>query len=324
LCERFDVDRITVRKSLEMLVGDGLVEKKAGVGTMVKEFPLKTVPGADVKNILFVLPKSKNRVDRITEPFNTALFYGIEKECKARGYSLIYATLGADEEFSTIGNGNSISGVILVSRLTDRQYEDCKRLAIPAVVVNNYQDGFVCVDSDNEKGAYDAVKYLCQQKHRHIGIILGIEGIVVTCDRFNGYKRALTEANIDWRVQAIGRGDWTFGGGVAAMTGILRQANPRPTAIFAMNDLTAIGAMEAIKEEGLSVPGDISVIGFDNVEQCEYAHPRLSSVHVEIGMIAQAACSQLFDRINTGHTLAYRIVIPTRTVLRKSVSRPGR
>jgi DNA-binding LacI/PurR family transcriptional regulator len=322
LCERFGVDRITVRKSLEMLVGDGLVEKRAGVGTMVKEFPLKSLPSTDLKNILFVLPKSRNRVDRITEPFNTTLFYRIERECKARGYSLIYETLGADEDFARLGNGNSISGILLVSKFTDKQYEDCLRSKIPAVVVNNYQDGYVCVDADNGKGAYDAVSYLCQAGHRSIALILGVEGVVVTADRLAGYKRALAEAGIDWRDQQTAQGDWTFGGGVAAMTEILHAGRPLPTAVFAMNDLTAIGAMEAIKEEGLTVPGDISVVGFDNVEQCEYAHPKLTSVHVEINSIAQAAINQLFEKIQSDSSLVYRIVIPPSLVIRKSAGKP--
>lgn len=323
LCDRFGVDRITVRRSLELLVEDGLVEKWAGVGTMVKEFPLKSAPVTNLRNILFVLPKSQSRVDRITEPFNTALFYGIEKECKERGYSLIYTTLGSDEEFSAIGNGNSISGALLVSKFTDTQYEDCLRSGIPAVVVNNFQEGFVCVDADNGEGAYAAVDYLCRLGHRSVGIILGVEGTVVTRDRLEGYKRALEDHGIDWRQQAVGRGDWTFDGGLAAMAEILRTASPVPTAVFAMNDLTAIGAMEAAREEGLGIPGDISVVGFDDVEQCEYARPKLTSVHVEISMIAQVALRQLFEKIETGSVLSYRVVIPPRLVVRKSAAKPA-
>lgn len=322
LCIKYGVERITVRKSLELLVEDGLVEKKAGVGTVVKEFPFKTLPGSDLHNIMFVLPKSKNSVDRITEPFNTALFYRTEKECRAKGYSLIYTTLGPEDDFTTIANGNFISGIILVSKFRDKQYDECKRSRIPTVVVNNYVEGFICVVSDNETGAYNTVSYLCNQKHRRIGIIPGIEGFTVTNDRFSGYKKALTEVGINWQKQVLNSGDWTFNGGYKAMRNILQTAGKIPTAIFAMNDLMAIGAMEAIKEEGLSVPGDISMIGFDNVEQCEYSHPRLSSVSVDINMIAKTACRQLFSNIENQLDLAYRVVIPTKLIIRKSISKP--
>ncbi len=321
LCDRFGVDRITVRRSLEMLVGDGLVEKRAGIGTVVKEFPLKSLPATDVKNVVFVLPKSRNRVDRITEPFNTSLFYRIERECNVKGYSLIYETLGADENFAELGNGNQVSGLLLVSKYTDKQYEDCLRSGLPSVVVNNYQEGFVCVDADNTQGAYDAVNYLCGLGHRSVGIILGVEG-VVTRDRLEGYKRALDDNGIDWKQQVVAQGDWTFDGGYSAMAELLHSGAKMPTSIFAMNDVTAIGAMEAARDEGINIPGDLSFIGFDDVEQCEYAHPKLTSVHVEINRIAQAACKHLFDSIESRTSPAYRIVIPPRLVERKSAAAP--
>lgn len=322
LCSRFGVERITVRKALELLVEEGLVEKRAGVGTIVKEYPLRLAPAINPNNILFVLPKSTNSADRITEPFNTALFYRIEKECKDRGFSLMYTTLGPDESLAEITNGNSIKGMILVSKFPDKQYDDCRRSMIPVVIVNNRQTDFICVDSDNENGAYEAVRLLCQQGHKRIGIITGIEGFSNTQDRLSGYKKALAEAGIDWQEQIMADGDWTFDGGYTAMKEILQTADPLPTAIFAMNDLTAIGAMGAIKEEGLTVPEDISVIGFDNVAQCEYINPKLSSVDVDVTTIAQAACRQLFDGIEHKADIAYKIVIPTKLVIRDSVSKP--
>lgn len=322
LCDRFGVDRITVRRSLELLVEDGLVEKRAGVGTMVKEFPLKSPPVADLKNILFVLPKGAGSADRITEPFNTALFYAVEKECKARGYSLIYTTLDADEDFLSIGNGNSISGILLVSKYTEKQYEDCLRTCLPSVVVNNCQESFVSVDADNEEGAYCAVNHLCDLGHRHIGIILGVEGIAVTLARMAGYKRALSDHGIDWHGQAVAYGDWTFDSGYEAMARLLDEAQPPLTAVFAMNDLTAIGAMEAIKERGLEVPGDISVVGFDNVQQCESVRPKLTSVHADVDTIAKVSLNQLIERIETGSRLAYRILIPPSLIIRESTAKP--
>jgi DNA-binding LacI/PurR family transcriptional regulator len=319
LCDRFGVDRITVRRSLEMLVGDGLVEKRAGVGTYVKEFPLKSRPVENRMNVLFVLPK-----DRITESYNTALFYEVEKECKANGYSLIYSTLGTAEGFQALCDGNNISGVLLVGKFTDKQYEDCLRTGLPAVVVNNCQEGFVSIDSDNEEGAYAAVDYLCNLGHERIGVILGEEGFVVTRDRMKGYQRALTDHGIDWRQQVIGYGDWTFDKGFSVMTDMLNSEAPPPTAVFAMNDLTAIGAMEAVREQGLSVPGDIGIVGFDNVEQCEYVRPKLTSVDANIGTIAKVAIAQLKEKIDTGNSLSYRVMIPPWLVVRESARNLGR
>src|SRR5690554_6276719 len=83
----FDVDRLTVRRALNMIVKEGLIEKKAGLGTRIIKSPPR-VNTNSCKNILFLLPKSLNLIERITEPFYVSLFYEVEKECKKRGYSL--------------------------------------------------------------------------------------------------------------------------------------------------------------------------------------------------------------------------------------------
>ncbi len=319
LCEKFKVDRITVRKSLDLLVEDGLVMKKAGLGTIVKDLPLhRNIPSGS-KNILFILPKSPNSVDRITESFNSSLFYRIENECKKSGYSLIYSTAGNDDDYAKVSNGNNISGLILVSKIHDKLLDEIKRTQIPAVVVNNYSKEFTSIVSDNEKGAYDAVKHFLESGHERIGILLGTDGYLTTEERFNGYKKALSESNIDWKCQSIFKGQWTFESGFRAMKEMLKDTNPHPTAIFVSNDTTAIGAIEAAKEEGCSIPGDISVIGFDNIEQCDYVHPKLTSVAVDIDLMARAACQQLFDQIETGVSLTLKIVTPTKLVIRESV-----
>ena len=132
----------------------------------------------------------------------------------------------------------------------------------------------------------------------------------------------LSDHGIDHRIQTQAEGDWTFTGGFQAMQSILRNAKPIPSAIFAQNDMMAFGAMEAIKEHGLSVPGDISVIGFDNLEQCEYSHPKLSTISVDIEGLAAIACRQLENFIDTGIRYRFKAVIPTRLVQRRSVGKP--
>ncbi len=315
----FDVDRITVRKSLELLVNDGLVEKIAGLGTRVKEFPTPGIrDAANVRNILFTLPRASSMVDRITEPFNASLFYRIERECKSREYGLIYSTLDHDDDLFRVVNGNNISGIIFVSKIEEKFYEQAMMLRIPAVLVNNKYEAYPSITADNEKGAYEAVKHLTGLGHKKIGIILGKEGYITSIERFNGYKRALTDAGIDWQSQVIADGDWTFDGGYNAMLKILENKDPLPTAIFAANDMTALGAIEAIKASGLSVPEDISIVGFDNIEQCKFCHPQLTTVSVDTDMLGKAACQYLINAIESRQQLNIKIVIPTALIIRNS------
>ena len=173
--------------------------------------------------------------------------------------------------------------------------------------------------ADNENGAYEAVKYLYKNGHKRIGIILGISDYSTTLERFNGFKKALVELNCNIPSDLIKNGDWTFEGGFKAMKEILNQETQLPSAIFACNDITAFGVIEAIKEAELHVPGDVSVIGFDNIAQCEYLTPRLTSVDVDVNTIAKAALQQLLSIIETQTDLNLKIVIPTKLVLRNSV-----
>lgn len=320
LGEMFDVDRITVRSALEILVENGLVEKQAGVGTRVKELPLTQEQNTDSQNIIFILPKNINKADRIMEPFNSNLFYKIEKEIRKHGYSLIYTTIGDEDNLSDVLNGNNIRGIMFVSKIKERFYNEARRADIPTVLVNNYCEHCTSVMIDNEDGAYSAVKYLIEKGHKKIGVISGIPDYVTSRERYAGYKKALIEAGIEVEEQIKINGDWTFSGGYEAMSEILESETELPTAIFAFNDNTAFGAIKAIKEFEAQVPEEISIIGFDNIEQCEYMHPPLTSVNVDVKLIGKAASQHLLQSIQSRENLSMKIEIPTKLVVRESVA----
>jgi LacI family transcriptional regulator len=304
-----------------MLVNDSLVEKIAGLGTKIKELPHINTDAGSSKNIIFILPRNKAAVDRISEPFNSSLFYRIERECKARGYSLIYATSNEMDGLSDVLNGNCISGIVFVSKIEERLYDQAAKLKLPVVLVNNRYELFTSVVVDNEKGAYETVKYLTGLGHKRIAIIRGKEGYMTSSERFEGYKKALMDSNINWQDQIIKDGDWTFDGGYNAMTDILKNCRQLPTAVFASNDITAFGAMEAMNEAGLSVPEDISLVGFDDIDQCKFMRPQLTSVKVDVDVLGKVACQHLFNSIEYGQQLNIRIEIPTTLVIRESTAK---
>lgn len=321
LSEQFEVDRITVRKALNLLVNIGLVEKIAGLGTRVRSFPALNKKGAGRRNVVFVLPKTGNRIDRITEPFNARLFHGIESECRIRGgCNLIYTTYGDDDDPSLIANGSEVAAIIFASRLYEGAIEQTLKAGIPAIVVNNVSPLVPSITIANIEGAYEAVRHLVELGHKDIGIIQGMAGYVSAKERYEGYVRALMEADIDLSRQVRVAGDWTFDGGFAAMKQILQMTGDPPTAVFASNDLTAYGAIEAIQEHGMQVPDDISVVGFDDLEESKFIQPHLTTVAHDIDMLAKAACQELFKVIEAGDSLNVKTVIPTRLVVRDSAA----
>jgi DNA-binding LacI/PurR family transcriptional regulator len=171
------------------------------------------------------------------------------------------------------------------------------------------------VNLDHLEGAYRAVRHLLDRGHARIGIIGGIEGSNVARIRLEGYGRALGEMGIGITAEYV----MTFrvhGEGMNYETGFahmrkLLQARPLPTAVFAVNDTTAIAAMSAVQESGLSIPGDISIIGFDDIEMARSVTPRLTTMSSHREEIARQG-ADLLVRLIRGETpkdLA-RLVLP--------------
>ena len=151
--------------------------------------------------------------------------------------------------------------------------------SLPTVLLNCYTaDGkFMSVVPDEEAGAFAATAYLIDKGHRRIGFINGEPWMDASADRRKGYARALAEAQIAFDAEIVRDGDWLPAQGHRHARELIAQS-PRPTAIFCANDLMAMGALEAAAQAGLSVPEDISIMGYDDQELARYTNPPLSTL----------------------------------------------
>jgi LacI family transcriptional regulator len=320
----FCVDRLTVRRALGMMVQGGQVEKIAGLGTRVTfapPQPWETTPKD--RNLIFLLPKIPKNVisaDQLTEPFNSSLFFCIESECKNKGYTLIYTTISAAEALTEVLSGRGISGIFFASKIDAKFLEEADRLKIPAVVINNETDHFPAIRAAREKGTYDAIRYLANLNHREIGLINGTQSYITAQDCLHGFKRALRDLGGHWRDQIIHEGDWTFDGGFKTIEQLISEKTPLPTAIFAGNDMTALGAIAALKTAGHAVPEEISVIGCDGIEAGQYYHPRLTTVKINIPLMAKIACQNLFLAIESREWQPMEIILPAELIVRESTA----
>jgi LacI family transcriptional regulator len=317
----FSVDRLTVRRSLEMLVTEGLIEKKPGLGSWVQSLPPRMSGSVKSGDILFVLPRSVSRIDRITEPCISSLFYRIEKELARQDFQLIYTTVAEDEELPALLSDPRVVGILFVSQIPRRFLEKARELDLPAVVVNYDDDYFPSILPDRENGSYEAVRHLIELGHRRIAFISGIPSYQSSRASYQGYKHALVDADLDWKSQIIGEGDWTFDGGYRAMKSILEEQEELPSAVFACNDMTALGAIEAIREAELRVPEEVSVVGFDNVEQGGQSNPRLTTVNMDTDLMAKAAFQKLVFTIESRQIHSVKIIVPARLIVRESTTR---
>lgn len=152
---------------------------------------------------------------------------------------------------------------------------------IPVVLLERKveMDGFYCIYIDNFGSAYTATNHLISRGHRKIAYINGNDKMLHSCERYEGYAKAMRDAGLEIDEELIGQGDFTPFSGYCAMKELLNIRNDF-TALFSSNDQMAIGAIKAIKSYGKSVPDDIAVVGFDNLSVSSLIEPALSTIHV--------------------------------------------
>jgi LacI family transcriptional regulator len=181
-----------------------------------------------------------------------------------------------------------------------------------------YFDRLNWVDVENREGARQAVAHLLALGHRRVATITGPLHMAVALDRRDGYKQALLEAGLAVDPALIARGDFTQEGGYRAMSQLLSLPQP-PTAVFVASDAMAIGALRAAREAGRAVPGDVAVVGFDDLPSAAFASPPLSTVHQPIYDLGATAANLLADRLDGAEQSSpVHICLPTRLVVRQS------
>jgi LacI family transcriptional regulator len=152
-----------------------------------------------------------------------------------------------------------------------------------------------CVTIENERGGYLATKHLVELGHRRLACIWVPRG--KSCLRLAGFERALQEADIAVDTSLLIQGDWSLESGWLAAEQLLQRHDP-PTAIFASNDMMAIGALACLHDHGCSVPQQISVVGFDDITLARFSSPLLTTYATPIKEVGARLCQLLFDRID--------------------------
>src|SRR5579862_3460716 len=206
----------------------------------------------------------------ITNPFFATLFRGIEDELAQRDFIAILANTDdqpARESHSlAMLRGRQVDGFILATaRRRDPAVEELTMADVPFVLVNRHTDPITAnaVVPDDLSGARIAIEHLHRLGHRRIAHIAGAEDVSTGHTRRMGYIAALERHQVPFDPTLLVQGSYRESGGYEAMQQLLQLARP-PTAVFAVNDLAAMGAIRAIREAGLTVPGDISIIGFND------------------------------------------------------------
>lgn len=183
--------------------------------------------------------------------------------------------------------------------------------------------GLSWVEVDARQATCEAVQHLIGLGHERIAFIAGHPNMVVTLDRLEGYRQALGEAGLPYDEGLVGYGGFCEAGGAEAMRGFLSMNGCRPTAIFAANDLMAVGAMEAAAGAGLDIPRDCSVVGSNDSPIAALSCPRLTSSRAPYYELAREAARALIAQLDGTPAEPVKRLLPCRLVVRGSTSPPG-
>ncbi len=299
---QFGAAPATVQRVCDILEKEQLIERRSGSGVYVAPPPQKPRTG----NIGFIGGASYNSPNL---PFYQLLMGGVQQAVRAQQHHLLY--LGNEYDWD-VASCDKVDGIVLCN------IEDALSIVrqlpphLPCVSILTIVDGVVSVGVDDYRGAQLAVRYLLKQGHQRIACLME-KSPSESRRRFNGYRDALLEAGIEPEPSWMRLAD-------ATEMQQLRQVSPQPyrewaaqqmsewlqegwaeagcTALLVQNEVAAIGAMQVLQKEGIEVPGQVSVVGFDGTQLCELTSPSLCAVElplVEIGVKAVELLNQQIE-----------------------------
>ncbi len=264
----------------------------------------------------------------IANPFFGDLARGLEDAMFEAGYSAIICNSDGDDAkeatYLDVLLSKKVDGVLLVAATQpSERLRHLVETGPPMVVVDReIEDAAVSeVMVENHRGGYLAGEHLLDLGHRDVGVIAGPGGLGTSAKRLQGFLEALREADLQIGDERVLRGDFRAASGRAAMdTWIQRDACP--SAVFAENDLMALGALSAAHAAGMDIPSDLSVVGFDGIAFGADITPPLTTVAQSIPDVAATAVKLLFDQLLDREALPRKVVLPVELLVRGSSGPP--
>lgn len=255
--------------------------------------------------------------EELADLYYLAIRLGIEKKAEELNILLLKEPLDQLSE-------TTAAGTIALGKFDPKQIRLLEKLAGTLLFVdtNDTIHGHDSLVVDFTQSIEQVIDHFIQEKHEKIAILSGIEytkqsNYEIADPRFKAFKERLTQLKL-YRENYHFQGAFTVEGGYQAMNQFLAKENDYPTALFASSDALAIGAMRAIQEHGLSIPEDISVIGFNDVSVAKYVSPALTTIRVYTEWMGELAVLTLVDLIKEQPPVSKRIVLATELILRQS------
>jgi DNA-binding LacI/PurR family transcriptional regulator len=266
----------------------------------------------------------------LANPFFAEIARSVEDRAQEMGFNVVICStdnnLDKEERYISLLRQKSVDGIIIATGArNDALLKDLIRHNLPVALIARDMPA-LAVDSvlvDDFLGGYLAASYLIKNGHKHIAVIAEDTGVMSSKERIRGYRHALEEAGIPFNPDLVRISDFSVISGKKS-AGELLDGHDAFTAVFACNDLLAIGTIQAARERKLSIPDDLSVVGFDNTILATIIDPPLTTIAQPIQDMGAQVVDLIIHHIKGTQTRNQRMVLPPELVIRSSVSKPKR
>ena len=298
-------------------------ETKKQIQTLAKE--MEYVPSAIARNLVGQRSATIGvAVADFLDPFYSDMIAGVEDIAIVNDYHVFVSSFYRDQQRESVLHNafyeRRLAGIIVAGSVIGNEYfAFTSRDAMPVVLINcpTYP---LSVSVDKVLGVRLAVEHLIDLGHRRIAYIRHWHDYETSRLRLTGYLETLKQNGIRVDDRYIVAGDDRFTGGVGAVDELLALPEP-PTAVFCFNDMTAIGAMNALLQRGFNVPNDMSVVGFDDLDIASFYYPALTTVHQPTYRLGREGAKMLSDLIEGKNNIEAQITEP-QLIVRDSTAPP--
>lgn len=324
LSEQYQVSLITIKKALSQLISEGYLYSRVGRGTFVGKRNLTPASSVTATRTIGLV------LTDITEPFYSLIVREAEKVISHKGFHMLLSNTGnAEREEQQIQRFRDmgVSGLIIASikhlyRASDaiRNLEEAK---FPYVMISYVEDQDIrFVGTDYEMGGFIATEHLVRKGFRNIGYISAEEGNLVSELRRKGYRKALSHYKIDQKPEfefhLEYHNDWNYYNSGQKLGRELGAKKDLPEAFFVYNDLAALGLIQGLQQAGRSVPEEVAIVGFDDIERANWAPTPLSTVNRSTDEIGRIAATQVLQQIEGEVDIPKRTIVKPKLVIRAS------
>ncbi len=261
-------------------------------------------------------------VPDVRDPYFVEIARGIEDLSSQHGYLVVLCNTDRNptKERRYVEELHAMrAGIILLGSAIDREdhLKDLARYPAPVVAIGRHELPSSSVLIDNVQGAIDATSHLIELGHRRIAFVSGPPNASTAIDRLEGFRKAMNQHGLPVDEKLVAEGDFTLESGAAAVDQLLKLPQP-PSALFAANDQMAMGVLREAKRQGLRIPQDLAIVGFNGIPAAAQTDPPLTTIHLSMHRMGQLAAELVLRQLKENYSDRVSVLIKGNLLVRGS------